>query len=80
MSKRICEMCNGDRFTFSGEFGAAACAWCCELEIRKRFEGNIPERANIIREYAVTEYAIAWADAAIARIKAQMAANPSKSW
>jgi hypothetical protein len=76
---RICEWCNGNKFILSGEFGASACA-CCELVIRKRFEGNIPERANIIREYAVTDEAIAWADAAIARIKAQMAANPLKSW
>lgn len=70
---RVCKLCNGNRFTFSGEFGAAACDWCCERAVRDEFEGSISTRADVIRKYAVTDEAIAWADAAMARVKAQMA-------
>jgi hypothetical protein len=56
-----CPWCRGNGFTFMshrGGWGAAPCG-CLPLEVRRRFEENIPERVAILRQYAVTEDAIA---------------------
>jgi hypothetical protein len=74
---RICEWCEGNKFTFDGEFGAAPCG-CLPLKIRKEFEGDPSKQGLIIQRHAITNDAIAWADAALARVKAQGA--PAEWW
>lgn len=56
-----CPLCRGNGFTFMsyrGGWGAAPCG-CLPFEVRHKFEDNPQDRVAILRQYAVTEDAIA---------------------